>query len=411
MIRITRTVIPAAVLQNYITGYPAFIALVKKQLNPACSALFASPVVAADGAIEWYSELKGEPKPLEQLTEADKARVEALLIQRLAVVEQLYQRLSAANEESADLLAMLALAYKRPNDAKVWVIEGQPVIVDLLNSDIIPATPVVASVKKRAWWPWLMLLVLLFALMILLLRRCQPSGEIISPDTAAVSAGPAPEAASVKMLCPERRTKEQAPEMIMVFDGSVSMALSMDVTPDELQLWMENKSSLDIEREPRRITLARRSAKQIVDALPADMNVNLIAAADCKRVTTSKTFSFQQRSELKKTIDGIEPTGKTPLAEALMKAGKLVDGVKRDAIILLITDGEETCGGDPCEVARQLKMQKPRLQVNVVDILNTGAGNCIASNTGGQVFAINSAHEFNQIMNEAVREYIPQGCE
>lgn len=103
--------------------------------------------------------------------------------------------------------------------------------------------------------------------------------------------------------------------------------------------------------------------------------------------------------------------GKTALAEALEEAGKRVNGVDRDAIILLVTDGEETCGGSPCDVALELKKRKPRLQVNVVDIMNTGAGNCIASNTGGKVFAVNNTQEFNKMMNNAVKEYIPQGCD
>jgi hypothetical protein len=43
--------------------------------------------------------------------------------------------------------------------------------------------------------------------------------------------------------------------------------------------------------------------------------------------------------------------------------------------------------------------------------MNTGAGNCIASNTGGKVFAVNNTQEFNKMMNNAVKEYIPQGCD
>ncbi|KGQ11133.1 Uncharacterized protein ywmD [Beauveria bassiana D1-5] len=208
-----------------------------------------------------------------------------------------------------------------------------------------------------------------------------------------------------------RRTAQQAPEVVVIFDASGSMSLSMDVTPEELKRWSEQKPVANIEREPRRITLARSSANQIIDSLPKDMNISLIAAESCNRVTTTPPFPWAQRAALKASIDAIEPVGKTALAEALTKAGKMVDGVKRDAIILLITDGDETCGGDPCAVAQALKQAKPRLQINVVDIMNSGAGNCIASNTGGSVFTVNNTKEFSSMMNKALDEYIPEGCE
>ena len=47
----------------------------------------------------------------------------------------------------------------------------------------------------------------------------------------------------------------------------------------------------------------------------------------------------------------------------------------------------------------------------MVDIMNTGAGNCIASNTGGAVYAVNNTHEFNEMMSQAIKEYIPEGCD
>jgi len=199
--------------------------------------------------------------------------------------------------------------------------------------------------------------------------------------------------------------------MVLIFDASGSMSISMDITPDELRRLMQDQPVKNFDREPRRISLAHRSAKQVIDEVPKDMDISLVSAATCQQVYVTPAFSFAQRDELKQAIDKIQPVGKTALAEALEKAGKLVDGVDRDAIIVLITDGEETCGGDPCTVAQQLKQKKPRLQVNVVDIMNTGAGNCIASQTGGAVYAVNNTHEFNEMMNQAIKEYIPEGCE
>jgi len=409
MIRITRTVEHNASVQNYINLYPAFISFIEQHLPSGYKNVFARPQQASDGAIEWYSDINGQPVALTALPPAEKEKAQALLQQKLVVIGQLYQKLATSNAAPADVLQVLSLASRQPDERGVWVVDGQPVITAWSES---PAAPVAPVASKSRRWPWLLLLLLLLLVLlaVLLLRGCVPTAKPLTP-AAPAQVAPAPAPLPVKQICPAKRTKQQAPEMVLIFDASGSMSISMDATPDELRRLMQDKPVKNIEREPRRISLARRSAKQVIDEVPKDMDISLVAAATCQQVHVSSPLPFAQRNELKQAIDEIQPVGKTALAEALEKAGKLVDGVDRDAIIVLITDGEETCGGDPCEVARQLKLKKPRLQVNVVDIMNTGAGNCIASNTGGSVYAVNSTHEFNEMMNQAIKEYIPEGCD
>ncbi|UYM58269.1 VWA domain-containing protein [Leclercia adecarboxylata] len=401
MIRITRTVEHSAAAQNYINLYPAFISLVDQHLPAGYKNVFARPFLASDGAIEWYSEINGQPVSLTSLPPAEKENARTLLQQKLVVIEQLYQKLSINNAVPDEVMQLLSLASRQPDERGVWVVDGQPVITAWSESPAMPTLPV-ASKGRR--WLWL-LLVLLVLLAFLLLRGC------ISTAKLPVQGAPAPAPQPVKQICPAKRTKQQAPEMVLIFDASGSMSISMDITPDELRRLMQDQPVKNFDREPRRISLAHRSAKQVIDEVPKDMDISLVSAATCQQVYVTPAFSFAQRDELKQAIDKIQPVGKTALAEALEKAGKLVDGVDRDAIIVLITDGEETCGGDPCTVAQQLKQKKPRLQVNVVDIMNTGAGNCIASQTGGAVYAVNNTHEFNEMMNQAIKEYIPEGCE
>lgn len=404
MIRITRTNESSAALQNYINLYPAFISLVEQHLPSGYKKIFARPQQAPDGAIEWYSDINGQPVALTALSPAEKEKAQALLQQKLVVITKLYQKLAKNNGAPADVLQVLSLANYQPDERGIWVVDGQPVITAWSESPVAPMAPVAR--QRRGWLGALLLLLLalLALLAFLLLRGCAPTVKTPAP---AVS----PPSLPVRQVCPAKRTKQQAPEMVVIFDASGSMAISMDATPDELRRLMQDKPVDNIEREPRRISLAHRSAKQVIDEVPKDMDISLVSAATCQQVFVSSALPFSRRNELKQAIDKIQPVGKTALAEALEKAGKLVDGVARDAIIVLITDGEETCGGDPCEVARQLKLKKPRLQVNVVDIMNTGAGNCIASNTGGSVYAVNNTQEFNEMMKRAVKEYIPEGCD
>ncbi|RKO82031.1 VWA domain-containing protein [Pectobacterium parmentieri] len=408
------------------------LSAVEPHLSLSHRNIFAQPMQANDGAIEWYSEINGQPIRLTDLPTSERMRAEALLTQKQHIISELKNKLAQDRRVSEDVLRMLTLASQQPADSSIWVIGDQPVITELSPPPIIAVAPVIAP--RRIWWPWLLLLLLLAVLALFLLRGCLPVAptepaqppESVTPtepvtpekpvqptEPAAPIKPPKPVPPPVtKALCPAQRTVQQAPEVVIILDASGSMALSMDATPDELERWLEGDELVrDIEREPRRISLARQSTSNIIDKLPKDMNISLVAAADCRKVTASTPFPPSKRTALKNQINRIEPIGKTALAEALEQAGKLVDGVERDAIILLVTDGDETCGGDPCEVASKLKKSKPRLQINVVDILNTGAGNCIASNTGGSVFAVNNTQEFSNIMNKAMKEYIPEGCQ
>ncbi|OTA20375.1 virulence effector protein [Xenorhabdus beddingii] len=481
MIRITRSLENKGELYEYALHHNELLQAVLAQYLPInFSSLFARPVKSSDGAVEWYSDLQGQPRPFAQLSGTEREKIRAQITRQLAAITRLHGQLSEKEAVNTDVLALLAKISHFPAEEQIWSIDNQPVI--LWGQAIPPASqplaqqliaqqslakqslaagntnspdPALPAQRRKFRWMWWLLLLLLALLLLWLLRGClsptfspvkpvnlpeeirQPVAEtavvepvdeaignavleesVVEPEVEPEKVAPKmpPNVAvksppvDVKKLCPAQRSQNQAPEVVLVFDASESMFLGIDVTPRELQRWLQGLSFENVEREPRRITVAKQSAKKIIDKLPSDMSISLVAASDCQRVLTSSSFTFGQRRALKRTIDRIEPEGKTPLALALEKAGALVDGVDRDAMILLISDGDETCGGDPCAVANALKRKKPRLQVNVVDIMNTGAGNCIAEQTGGKVFAANNASQFTQVINQAIQEYIPENC-
>src|SRR3546814_14980055 len=85
---------------------------------------------------------------------------------------------------------------------------------------------------------------------------------------------------------------------------------------------------------------------------------------------------------------GFSNGGGTALARASERAGKVVanDG---ESVIVVVSDGEETCHGDPCAAARALKAAKPNAIINVIAISGDGQGRqvipCVAPATGGRV--------------------------
>jgi hypothetical protein len=127
-------------------------------------------------------------------------------------------------------------------------------------------------------------------------------------------------------------------------------------------------------------------------------------------------FGPEQRGALVARLRGLrapkadETTG-APLADGIAKAARMVDGVKRDAMMLVISDGEESCRGDPCAAAAAVARAKPRLCINVLYITGTGAGDCVARATGGKVFTARNAREVTTMMNRAAQDAMaPAAC-
>lgn len=218
-------------------------------------------------------------------------------------------------------------------------------------------------------------------------------------------------------LCPNERPKELAPELVLVFDASGSM--DYPLIPDEqiertiLQraplallnpALLENAMRQQFGSTEKRVDVAKQASRRLVDDLPGDVDIGLVLIKDCPQAQKVGFYPPSQRSKLLRDIKAIAPNRKTPLASGIQVGGSMIDGVKKPALMVVISDGKETCGADPCAVARQLASRKPKLKVNVVDILGTGAGNCVAHATNGKVWTANNASELASMLEYAAAD-------
>src|SRR3546814_5112498 len=84
---------------------------------------------------------------------------------------------------------------------------------------------------------------------------------------------------------------------------------------------------------------------------------------------------------------GFSNGGGTALARSIERAGNVVSN-DVESVIVVVSDGEETCHGDPCAAARALKAAKPNAIINVIDISGDGKGRQdiqgVAQATGNQ---------------------------
>lgn len=237
--------------------------------------------------------------------------------------------------------------------------------------------------------------------------------EIIEPAKSEVIEPTKPTPICTKTVKPTER-----PQMVMIFDNSTSMLTSLLESDVSIAAFYQRWDMLGfippeeleyLRREPRRLTVAKKATSSIIDKIDPNIDIGLISLNHCPSATNSGFYSPNKRKSLKNKIKKMYPDenhhiGGTPLYSGLEKAASMVDGVKREAFILLISDGEDTCQqGDVCLLAEEIAIQKPKLKINVVDIGNAQAANCAARATGGKVFSANNQAQVSRMINQAIK--------
>jgi Mg-chelatase subunit ChlD len=110
-------------------------------------------------------------------------------------------------------------------------------------------------------------------------------------------------------------------------------------------------------------------------------------------------------------VNEVEPKGWTPLTGALNLAGKVLEGKDfAQNFVILLSDGKETCGGDPARSARELYESGVEVVTNVVGLaVNEDERQqleLIAQSGGGRFFSANTRNELGEALvlaAEAIR--------
>lgn len=120
-------------------------------------------------------------------------------------------------------------------------------------------------------------------------------------------------------------------------------------------------------------------------------------------------------------VDRIQPEGDTPLTKAVERAAQIFQESERPGIIVLVTDGRETCGGMPCMLADQLAADGADITVHVIGFklrgetfdpkhFETGGfekgveikARCLADRTGGLYVSAESTDELVDALQQTL---------
>ncbi|MGH8792660.1 MAG: vWA domain-containing protein [Stackebrandtia sp.] len=120
-----------------------------------------------------------------------------------------------------------------------------------------------------------------------------------------------------------------------------------------------------------RIEAARTAVDGVAEAMPDGSNVGFRAfgPSGCDASELMVPVGPVDRDALAGAADGLDPDGDTPIAHSLTKAAEDFTDAEGPKTILLVSDGEETCGGDPVKVAEEITSQGVDVRVHVIGFL------------------------------------------
>lgn len=182
----------------------------------------------------------------------------------------------------------------------------------------------------------------------------------------------------------------------------------------------------DYNRVPTtRILDARMAMKQSLPMIAPFRRIGLIVYGPgprdpCSNIDLRLLPEPDAAPRIVSELDRTSPAGRTPLTPAVERAANVLDYSKRPATIVLVTDGRENCGGEPCRLAEQLASNGADITIHVIGFRlhdnslywkgqrGTGtddgriAAGCLADRTGGRYYSPQTIEELAAAMRETL---------
>ena len=191
-------------------------------------------------------------------------------------------------------------------------------------------------------------------------------------------------------------------------------ALSISDRAVEIVFDASNSMWGRIDGQPK-ISLAKHTLQSLLDWMPEDLRLALRVYGhqhtrekkNCHDSQLLVGFGDDNRSRVRQSIAGVQPRGQTPLAYSLQQISRDFGSFRGERAVVLVTDGIESCGGDPVAAARDLQ-RHGRIPVHVIGFGLGGDGadvtslQAIAAASGGTFLTARNAKELGEALQVTV---------
>nr|WP_082276834.1 vWA domain-containing protein [Leptospira interrogans] len=122
----------------------------------------------------------------------------------------------------------------------------------------------------------------------------------------------------------------------------------------------------------QKIHLAKKHVSHYISTLPQETEIGFLAYGNrlpgCSSSRLYQPLEMGNHDTFKNRLFSLTPSGATPLAESIRIAGTLISQRKKETEIILVTDGIESCYGDPKKELQALKQKGIPFQFHVLGL-------------------------------------------
>ena len=199
----------------------------------------------------------------------------------------------------------------------------------------------------------------------------------------------------------ENKTAPCRDDAMIVFDASGSMS---------------GNQTLGIPNSAARIDEVRYALAQVIPSAARLRRVGLVTFGPGPWNQCNVKLNLKPTADaadlIMKEVDALVPAGKTPLTTAVEQAAEALDYRNKPGVIVVVTDGEETCGRSPCDLARQLRDAAERLTIHVISFRYqsyswTGEQSieetkCLAKQNGGLFITVDTEQDLTAALEKTL---------
>lgn len=171
----------------------------------------------------------------------------------------------------------------------------------------------------------------------------------------------------------------------------------------------------DYTRKLPHITRVKQALAQVLPEVPAERRMGLIVYGQgaynrCDSVELKLRPQTNSGPTIMAEVEKIVPAGRTPLTQSVQDAADVLEYRSKPAVVILMTDGEDTCGGKPCNLALQMKKDAKDLTVHVIGYrMKEAAGlngffeaRCLAEQTGGIYVTVETTEQLVEALRKTL---------
>ncbi len=210
--------------------------------------------------------------------------------------------------------------------------------------------------------------------------------------------------------------------LVLFLSATLVTAQQSTSRPPTIAIIMDASGSMQalIGSGRSRVAVAKEAIITLSSELPPDTDATLWVyghrldqtnvAASCQDIEQVIPLGRIDPEAYAEAVTPLNAIGYTPIATTLQMAA---DSLPPDSpkLIVLMSDGEESCGGDPCAVAQTLEAGGFDLVVNTIgfaaDAETRAQLQCIADVTGGTYYEAQNAGALTDSLREASAPVIP----